>query len=425
MNYPDLFNLGIAIGLGFIIGVQRETENKEIAGVRTFTFISILGALTGMICQKTEQYYLIGAIALVLTLLIVISTYIKYKKNAKLKFGITTEIAILLTFLIGCFLVISDQLIGVICGAVVAVLLHIKNTLHDTINRMKQKEINAIMTFVGISLIVLPILPNQAYDRFEVLNPKEIWTVVVLIVGISVAGYFIYKLVGKKAGVISNGILGGLISSTATTVSYANFAKQSKEISKMAAFVILTASAVSFIRVVFEVGVIIPHKLPEMVLPLIVIILFMTIICVLLYRHMNKENEKLEAPKPKNPAQLKNAIIFGLLYGFILLVVAVTKDKIGNSALLLVSIISGLTDVDAITLSLSKLIQQGSLSANYGWKFMMIAGLSNLVFKGGMAYFIAGKKLFKWVGLTFGITIVFGVLLIWLWPDSWHLSNLI
>jgi uncharacterized membrane protein (DUF4010 family) len=280
------------------------------------------------------------------------------------------------------------------------------------------------MTFVGISLIVLPVLPNESYDPFEVLNPKEIWMVVVLIVGISVLGYFLYKVLGAKVGVISNGILGGLISSTATTVSYSRFAKQSGNITRLAAFVIITASAISFIRVLVEVGIVVPQHLPAIMLPVSCIVLFMIILCIGMYVLIQQEKgkEQKEVPEPKNPAQFKSALVFGLLYGVILFVVAVVKAKMGNSALLAVSIISGLTDVDAITLSLSKLMGQGSLQTETGWKLIVVAGLSNLLFKGGMTYFLCGWKLFKWVGAAFGITIVFGLLLIWLWPEAWQIE---
>jgi len=147
----------------------------------------------------------------------------------------------------------------------------------------------------------------------------------------------------------------------------------------------------------------------------------MAITCVVLFYIINKddsENEKM--PEPDNPAQFKSALIFGLLYGFILLAVAFTKEKFGNNALYVVSIISGLTDVDAITLSLSQLIKEGSLKANFGWKLILLAGLSNMLFKGIMAIVLGAKQIVKWIIISFGITIISGLLIIWLWPANWH-----
>ena len=125
--------------------------------------------------------------------------------------------------------------------------------------------------------------------------------------------------------------------------------------------------------------------------------------------------------KTLNPAQFKSALIFGLLYGFILLAVAFTKEKFGNNALYIISIISGLTDVDAITLSLSQLIKEETLKATVGWKLILLAGLSNMLFKGIMAIVLGAKEIMKWIIISFGITIAFGLLVMLLWPESWFL----
>lgn len=416
MDYSEIFGFGIAIGLGFLIGIQRESEDEEIAGVRTFTFIALLGAISGKISAVTEQYSIIAVFAGALAVLLVISNYIQYKQNPAHSVGLTTELAVLLTFAIGAYIMVGDRLIAVIMGAVLTVLLHVKERLHTTIDRMERKDFNAIMTFVGISLIILPILPDKSFDQYEVVNPKEIWLIVVLIVGISIAGYFIYKLLGKKVGVISNGILGGLISSTATTVSYAKFAKQSKPMAKLAVFVILTASMISVIRVIVEIGIVAPAQLMEMIWPFAALAGVMTILCVIMYIIINQKTGDTAVPEPENPSQFKSALIFGLLYGVILFVVAFVKEKLGNNALLAVSILSGLTDVDAITLSLAKLVKQGNLETDTGWKYMTVGILSNMTFKGIMAYVIGGKVIAKWILINFGVILVAGILIILLWP---------
>jgi uncharacterized membrane protein (DUF4010 family) len=276
------------------------------------------------------------------------------------------------------------------------------------------------MTLAGISLIILPILPNETYGPLDVLNPQNIWLMVTLIVGISVVGYFIYKVVGKKAGIISNGILGGLISSTATTVSYARKTKEAQNISKLAVFVITTASAISMVRVLIEIGVVVPEKLGQIILPIAAEIVIVSILCVIIFYLINKNNSDNEMPEPSNPAQFKSALLFGLLYGFILLAVAFTKQQFGNNALYIVSIISGLTDVDAITLSLSQMMKDGRLQTELGWKLILLASISNLVFKGIMAIVLGAKEIVKWIVVVFGVAIVSGLLIIWLWPQSWH-----
>jgi uncharacterized membrane protein (DUF4010 family) len=296
----------------------------------------------------------------------------------------------------------------------------VKEHLHNFIEKLSEKDLAAIMTFAGISLVILPLLPDKTYGPLDVLNPRNIWLMVTLIVGISVIGYFIYKFVGKKVGIISNGILGGLISSTATTVSYARKTKDAESINKMAAFVITAASAVALVRVLVEVGVVIPEKLPEIALPLIAVLVLMGLLCIGLFYLISKNSEDEKMAEPKNPAQFKSALIFGLLYGGILLAVAFTKQEFGNDALYIVAIISGLTDVDAITLSLSQLMKGGGLNTATGWRLILLASLSNLLFKGIMAAVLGTRQLAKWLGISFGITILFGLLLMWLWPEAWH-----
>ncbi len=425
MNYTDLTTLGIAFGLGSTIGLQRQHTDNKMAGVRTFTLISILGVVSGFLTRDLDNPFILPAIGLSITALLVMANVIKLKKLDETDIGQTTEVAALLMFAIGAYLVLGSQVIGVIIGGAMAVLLYIKEHLHNFIENLKDKDLAAIMTFAGISLVILPILPNQTYGPLDVLNPRNIWLMVTLIVGISVVGYFIYKFVGKNVGIISNGVLGGLISSTATTVSYARKTADSKNIGKMAAFVITVASTIALARVMVEIGIVVPEKLPQLIVPLAVELVFMIALCVVLFYLINKDTteEDNEMPEPKNPAQFKSALIFGLLYGLILLAVAFTKEKFGNEALYVVSIISGLTDVDAITLSLSQLMKGGGLETSSGWRLILLASLSNLVFKGAMAATLGTKQLAKWVGLSFGLSIIIGLLLMWLWPEGWHFNQ--
>ncbi|WP_318309649.1 MgtC/SapB family protein [Flagellimonas crocea] len=420
MDYSDLTTLGIAFGLGLLVGLQRERTDNKMAGIRTFTLIGVLGTVTGFMTRDFDNPFILPTFGIAIAALLVMANVVKLKKFDEADVGQTTEVAALLMFALGAYLVLGNQVIAIIVGGAMAILLYIKDKMHGIIDRLKKKDISAIMTFVGISLIILPILPNETYGPLDVLNPNNIWLMVVLIVGISVTGYFIYKFVGKKAGIVSNGILGGMISSTATTISYARKTSKVKSINKIATFIITVASAISLVRVLVEVGVVIPENLPQIILPLMVEFLVLLIISIVLFYLINKEEKDDTMPEPENPAQFKSALIFGLLYGFILLAVAFTKEEFGNNALYAVAIISGLTDVDAITLSLSQLIKGGGLDTSLGWKLILLATLSNLLFKGVMAAALGTKRLAKLIAVCFGISICSGLLIIWLWPESWH-----
>ncbi len=422
MEHSDLITLGIAFGLGLLVGLQREKADHEMAGVRTFTLISILGTIAGFLTRDFENPFILPALGLSVTAFMVAANLIKAKRDTNPNVGQTTEVAILLMFAIGAYLVLGSQMIGVIVGAILAILLYVKETLHNFIDKLKEKDLAAIMTFAGISLVILPLLPDETYGPYNVLNPQNIWLMVTLIVGISILGYFIYKWLGKKVGMVSNGILGGIISSTATTVSYARQAKESNAAGKISAFVILVAVTVSLVRVVIEIGVVVPEKLPQIILPFAVLFLFMALLSAGLFYTINKDKNVSEMPEPKNPAQFKSALFFGILYGLILLAVAFTKENFGNSGLYTVSVIGGLANKDAITLSLSQLIK-GGLEISLGWKLIMTAVISNMAFKVLIASVLGNRQLTKYLGAAMLISVAAGLLLIWFWPDGWYLPD--
>lgn len=419
MDYPDLIILGTAFGLGLLVGLQRERGDHEMAGVRTFTLISVLGVLAGFLTREYENPYILPVFVIAITALMVTANIIKAERDDNPKIGQTTEVAILLMFAIGSYLVLGSLTIGVIVGGMLAILLYVKESLHNFIDKLEDKDLSAIMTFAGISLVVLPILPDKTFGPYRVLNPKNIWLMVTLIVGISILGYFIYKWLGKKVGMISNGILGGIISSTATTASYARKAKDSEFAGKISAFVILVSITVSLVRVLIEVGVVIPEKLSEIIVPIFILFVFMVLLSVGLFFTLNKQNSSDEMPEPKNPAQFKTALFFGFLYAIVLLAAAFSNEKFGDSGLYIVSFIGGLANKDTITLSLSQLIKDG-LDASLGWKLIMTAIISNMAFKILIVAVLGNRQLTKWLGLAMLFSIAVALLLIGFWPDGWH-----
>jgi len=404
----------LSLGLGLLVGMQRQSANSKTAGIRTFPLITLTGTICGFLAKEFDGWILaVGFIAI--ASLLVVANVIRAKEERD-GIGITTEMAALLMYAIGAYLVFGEKIIAIVITGVVTVLLHFKTTLHGWVGKFGQDDLKAIMQFVLISMIILPVLPDATYDRYESLNPKDIWLMVVLIVGISLIGYFIYKFIGSKAGVFLGGILGGLISSTATTISYSRMARKAEAITKIAAFVILTASAVSLVRVMVEISVVAPSSFKAFVFPLGAELLVMIVLVFVLFFRNRKE--KTEMPAQTNPAELKGALIFALLYGGISFISALVKDNFGNEALYFVSIVSGLTDLDAITLSTAKMTEEKNIETSLGWRLILVATLSNLVFKGGMAMAMGNKQLGKVVGSLFAILIISGVLIIIFWPSQ-------
>lgn len=416
MEYDDLISIGIAFGLGLLVGMQREKVNHEMAGVRTFTLVALLGSIVGILSRDYSNPFLLPGVALAITGLMVVSNYMKSRKEDNPTIGLTTEMSLLLIFILCAYLVEGNKVIGVMVGGSIAILLFVKESLHGFIDQLKDKDLTAIMTFAGISLIILPILPDQDFGPYSVLNPREIWWMVTLIVGLSVLGYFIYKWVGKTAGMISNGILGGIISSTATTVSYARRTAENPSISKISFFVIVAGITVSIIRVIVEIAIVVSQKLSELILPFALLFGFMTILSVIVFYLTARGNQEDEMPEPKNPAQFKSALIFGILYTVILLAVAFSEEKLGDKGLYLVSIIGGFGNKDAITLSFAQSIR-GGMDTQLGWRLIMAGVLSSFAFKVVLAAVLGSRKLTLWIGITMAISIAFGLLLIFFWPD--------
>lgn len=417
MDEHTLYTIAVALGLGFLVGLQREYDEHPIAGIRTFTLLTLFGTMMGFIGQQFNSSFIIVGGLLSVCFLLIGANYLKHSSGAK-DIGQTTEVAALFMYAVGAYLVVGELTIGIILGGLVAVLLHLKKTLGGFVDNLAPKDIKAIMLFAALSMVILPILPNKTYGPYDVLNPREIWLMVVLIVGLGLVGYFIYKLMGNRVGTISSGILGGLISSTATTITYAKRSQNQENLGRLAAFIIMTASTIALLRIILEVAVVSPQYLNVIAPPLLVELVFMAIICLILYFYKRKKEDNI--PEPKNPAQLKTALIFGALYGVILLAVAAGKDFFGEEGLLFVSLISGFTDVDAITLSLANTLNRGGIEVTNAWKYMLLASLSNLVFKGGIALFSGSKILTKYILVTFGLSIGFGLFLFFVWPAEWH-----
>ena len=322
----------------------------------------------------------------------------------------------LLMFGVGAYLVGGHGVVAIAIGGGVAVLLQFKGQLHGIVEKLGENDLKAIMQFVLISLVILPVLPNRTLGPYAVLNPRNIWLMVALIVGISLSGYIVYKFFGERAGLVAGGILGGVISSTATTVSYARRTAQSPESSRLAAIVILISSTIVFVRLLLEIGAVAPNFLPVAAPPLVfMLLLFAALSCGLWFW---KRADQTLMPAQENPSELRSALFFGLLYAVILLAVAFAKERFGNRGLYVVAGLSGLTDVDAITLSTAQLVSLGRLGADDGWRLILTAALSNLVFKAGLIVVLGHRLLFKTIVAFYSLAIAAGILLLLLWPRS-------
>jgi uncharacterized membrane protein (DUF4010 family) len=400
--------LGIALGLGLLVGLQRESAASPLAGVRTFPLVTVLGTVCGLLSQAFGGWILAAGI-IALTVIIYVGKIIEMSKGHP-DLGITTEAALLLMFAVGAYLVVGDRAAAIAIGGGAAVLLHFKGELHGMVSRLGANDLKAIMQFALISLVILPVLPNRTYGPFAVLNPRNIWLMVVLIVGINLGGYIAYKFLGQRAGITLGGVLGGLISSTATTVSYAKRAAATPGAIGPAAIVLMIDSTVVFARLLLEIATVAPAFLPAAAPWLTALLLLSAVSSFALWFRSDKNHE--EMPEQENPSELKSALLFGVIYAVVLFVVAAVKELYGSRGLYAVAALSGLTDVDAITLSTAQLVNAGRLDADEGWELIVVAATSNLIFKAGAVAALGRRKLFVRILPAYGIVIVAGLLML-------------
>jgi uncharacterized membrane protein (DUF4010 family) len=374
-----LQQLAVSFGLGLLLGLQRERTESSIGGIRTFPLIALFGTVCALL-GKTFGGWLVAAGLLALVAIVVYSNFAKMK-SGDIDPGMTTEVAALLLYGLGAYVVIGSMIVAVVVGGAMAVLLHFKKPLHALAGAIGERDMRAIMQFVLLSLVILPVLPHQDFGPYGIWNPFQIWLMVVLIVGISLTGYIAYKFLGAQRGTLLAGVLGGLISSTATTVSYARRTMENTKIVNLAAVVIMIASCISLGRVLIEMAVVAPVAFASMAPPVAAILAVSIIIAVAMF--VRQPSRDAQMPEQKNPAELKTAFIFAAIYAIVLVAVAVAKEHFGSAGFYAVAIVSGLTDMDAITLSLARLVESGRTDPSTGWRAILIAAMSNLVFKFG------------------------------------------
>lgn len=414
MEWAIFRDLGLALGLGFLVGVQREQVDSRLAGVRTFSLISLFGALAALLAKQLESIWLLAAGLLVVVALFWLGVR-SHSEVDDAEPGVTTEFAAVVMYTVGALMIYGYHPQGIAVAGVVALLLHWKTPLHRFVDRIDRDDLNAVVRLVLVGMVILPVLPNETYGPYNVLNPFEIWLMVVLIVGMSVGAYVIRRLLGAKVSTLVGGFLGGLISSTATSISFSRRTKEHPDESSNSAMVIMVASTIVFARVLVEVAIVAPKVLIDIAPPLAVVAGLTVLICVAQYFWSRGDFAESEAQEAD--ANLKSAVVFGVLYGAVLFGVAAAEEHFGDSGMYIVAGISGLTDLDAITLSTSQLMGEGRVSTSVGWRLIMVGYLANLLFKGIAVGVLGSREVFIRVAIVFGLTTAGGVATMLFWPS--------
>ncbi len=416
-----LASLGTALASGFLVGAEREHRQGRsmFGGARTYPLI----ALTGAIAHLLGNWPLVAFLGVVGTLIAI--AYLRDTHRDAEHLGMSSEVAAVLTFALGALctarelpLTLGERLTVVAaCATAILALLSVKKPLHGVIARVSRDDIYATTKLLVLAVIVLPLLPNEDVGPWNALNPRSIGLLVVLISAMSFAGYVAIRILGPRRGLGLTGILGGLASSTAVTLSYAGRARQEPELTHAYAVAIVLASATMFPRMLVEIYVVSSPLGRMAIYPALASALGAGLCGAWLY---GRRGPRGSHPSPhdasgsgditvKNPFSISQALRFAALFTAVLLVARAAQHFYQDAGTYLASFLSGLADVDAITLSLSRLHARGELAPKTALSAIGLAAATNTTSKAALASILGGRRLGLLVGASLAASIVTGL----------------
>lgn len=396
-----LADFAASLAIGLLIGLERQRSPAARAGLRTFALVALFGTLTAMLTQKTHSPLLLLG-GLLLVGIMTIAAYFR-KQDELADPGTTTVVAILVCYGLGAIVWYGETVLASMLAIVTTILLYFKTELHGMTHDLDRRDLISMLQFAVLTFIILPILPNENYGPYDAINPYQVWLMIVLISGISLTGYVALRFIGQRYGAVLLGVFGGLVSSTATTMVFTRRSQENSDLVGLAVVVILLANLTVLIRLAVISAIIAPSILP-LLLPILGVGLVMGLIVTIFWWHALTRQQEVPIPQTKNPTEFTTAAGFGLLYAVVLLLSAWLSDIAGSSGLYAIAVISGLTDVDAITLSSLRLLDLGKLQATEAVTAITLATISNIVFKLGLIVVIGSSLLAKRTALGMIVT---------------------
>jgi uncharacterized membrane protein (DUF4010 family) len=418
----DLFwDFATALLIGALIGVEREKRKSEgmegIGGVRTFILLALIGAVAGFLSRGGSVPWVLLAMFLPVTAL-VFAGYSQIARAENGGFGVTTEIAAIAVFLLGAMTMLGHRELAIGLGVVTAAALAYKQPLHGLVAELAWDDVYAGVRLLVATFIILPLLPDRTLDPWDALNPYKLWLLVILISSLSLVGYVATRSLGAGRGTVLTGITGGLVSSTAVTLSFARRSRDEPEAGAALACGILLAWAVMFGRVLVLVLAVNAGLVYPLLLPFAAMGVLTLLAAWLLYQRSGASAGPQDVPL-KNPFSLTAAAQFALIFAAVLLLVKLTQFYFPGGGVYIVAALAGLTDVDAITLSMAEYAKGNSPTV--AAIAVVIAAISNTVVKCGMVATLGGPALRRPMLLaTAGILVagVGGAALVWLRQSS-------
>ena len=418
-NYAEQFvseqqiilKLSVALLLGALTGLQRgwaardQKPGERVAGMRTYALVGLLGGIAALLSLQVPAWVL-PATLLAVCLAAVMAYRVRMLQMRD--YSITGIIGLLLTFCFGAVAVAVDMAIAATAAVITTIILDNKHEIHSALKHLQEHELDAALKLLVISVVMLPLLPNQAMGPGDMLNPYEIWWMVVLIASISFVGYFAMRVGGTERGILFTSVFAGLASSTALTLHFSRLARQTPQISPLLSSGMLLACGTMYLRILLYCAMINPALLSRLILPLLVMTLVLYVPALLIWRKYRNGTRVEQPALHSNPLDLKSALLLGALLTVILLMASVLQQWLGNTGIYVLAAVSGITDVDAITLSLARMSQSGLANTTVIIGIIIASSVNNLM-KAGMAVSIGGRAMLLRVALPIVLSLLAGL----------------
>jgi uncharacterized membrane protein (DUF4010 family) len=428
MTYLNLLQpFIIALMLGAVLGFERTYASRAgydfLGGIRTYSLVSLFGALSTFLAEKFFPEFLLIAL-LGIVAMTVVSYYISFSKHSE--GGITTEVSMLICFIIGILVQKNLLVLALFISIMTAAVLHLKEYLHRISDRMEKDDIQATLKFAVITFIIVIFDPDYTFfmkdmgflsglfEQFpgmadvKILNPYTVWLMVVLVSGIGFSGYIAIKFLGSRKGIGVTGLLGGIVSSTATTMTFSRRSRDDDAGHLSYALAVILACSTMFPRILIEVLVINPKLVSGLGIVMGMMASAGLLFCLVIWKRSGKE--KGEEIQHKNPFNILPALKFGLVFAIIVLIARISEVVAGDGGVYVISILTGLSDVDPITLTMSQISRDDPSKLSQATVAITLAAFANTVMKAGMACFLGSKRFRLTVLFGFGVILCAGVL---------------
>ncbi|MBI4820712.1 MAG: MgtC/SapB family protein [Deltaproteobacteria bacterium] len=429
--YEPFVSLFVAIGVGLLIGLERERsvpadeEATLLAGARTHPMFALAGAVSMMMSRELGVWVFGVVLAGVLSLVgIAYADDVRKERDR----GLTSEAAFVMAFLLGGLVMThsvivpdSKRLITVVAiGVITTTLLSLKPTLHGFAKKVSREDVVATMKFLVAAVIVLPLLPDQVYGPLGALNPFHIGTMIVLIAAVQFVGYVASRALGAGKGLGVTGLIGGLVSSTAVTLSMAARAKREPAVVAPASLAVVLASSIMFARLFLVVALVNHQLIRDLWIPMVSLMIGSALTSARLYfssRSVEATSERIEV---RNPFELGSAIRFGLLFAAVMVVAKLANEYAGDRGAYLTGLIAGAPDADAVALGMARLASEG-VDSRVASTAILLAAVSNTFTKGVLGAILGGKAFAKRITPSFLMIFAFGgigVGIMWVWATA-------